>query len=152
MKIFNLQCKQGHTFEGWFASAEACDDQQGRGLLECPLCASRAQRIPTASYVISGLSSQPKPPADVTSPEAAAGPSMQALVRDKIIAMARSLIEQSDYVGRDFPEEARRIHYQEAPERSIVGEATVQEAKELIEEGIDLVPLPSVSGAKGRLQ
>jgi hypothetical protein len=77
---------------------------------------------------------------------------VQALVREKIIAMARSLIEQSDYVGRDFPEEARRIHYQEAPERSIVGEATVQEAKELIEEGIDLVPLPAVSGAKGRLQ
>ena len=152
MKIFNLQCKQGHTFEGWFASAEACDDQQGRGLLECPLCASLAHRIPTASYVISGSSSPSKPPADVTPPEDAAGPSVQASVREKIIAMARSLIEQSDYVGRDFPEEARRIHYQEAPERSIVGEATVQEAKELIEEGIDLVPLPAVSGAKGRLQ
>ena len=152
MKIFNLQCKQGHTFEGWFASAEACDDQHARGLLECPLCASRAHRIPTASYVISGSSSPSKPPADVKSPEAAAGPGMQALVREKIIAMARSLIEQSDYVGRDFPEEARRIHYQEAPERSIVGEATVEEAKELLEEGIDLVPLPNAAGAKGRLQ
>lgn len=77
---------------------------------------------------------------------------MQALVREKIIEMARSLIEQSDYVGKDFPEEARRMHYQEVPERSIIGEATVEEAKALLEEGIDLIPLPSTARTKGTLQ
>ncbi|MEY3942825.1 MAG: hypothetical protein RLZZ133_515, partial [Pseudomonadota bacterium] len=77
---------------------------------------------------------------------------LQALVREKIIEMARSLIEQSDYVGKDFPEEARRMHYQEVPERSIIGEATVQEAKALLDEGIDLIPLPQAVRAKGTLQ
>jgi hypothetical protein len=152
MKIFNLQCKQGHTFEGWFVSAEACDDQHTQGLLECPLCSSVAQRIPTASYVISSVSSSPRQPAASADTPAVPSDKMQALVREKIIEMARSLIEQSDYVGKDFPEEARRMHYQEVPERSIIGEATVQEAKALLEEGIDLIPLPSTARTKGTLQ
>ncbi|MFM1881200.1 MAG: hypothetical protein RLZZ344_1434 [Pseudomonadota bacterium] len=77
----------------------------------------------------------------------------QIALRNKIIAMAKSLAEKADYVGRDFPEEARRMHYQETPERAIVGEATPQEASALIDEGIDVVPLPlAVVPKKDRLQ
>ena len=77
----------------------------------------------------------------------------QIALRNKIIAMAQSLAEKADYVGRDFPEEARRMHYQEAPERAIVGEATPQEASALLEEGISVVPLPlTVVPKKDRLQ
>jgi hypothetical protein len=152
MKIFNLQCKQGHTFEGWFASAQACDDQHSQGLLECPFCSSLAHRIPTASYVISNAAAPPKQADAPSQPSALANNQLQALVREKIIEMARSLIEQSDYVGKDFPEEARRMHYQEVPERSIVGEATAQEAKALLDEGIDLIPLPQAARVKGTLQ
>ncbi len=152
MKIFNLQCKQGHTFEGWFASAEACDEQHSQGLLECPLCSSLAHRIPTASYIVSSASEFSNSSVEPNDTPAAATHRMQALVRQKIIEMAKSLIEQSDYVGKSFPEEARKMHYQEVPERSIVGEATAEEAKVLLDEGIDLVPLPTFSIAKGTLQ
>ena len=77
----------------------------------------------------------------------------QIALRNKIISMAQSLAEKADYVGRDFPEEARRMHYQEAPERPIVGEATPQEASALLEEGISVVPLPlAVVPKKDRLQ
>lgn len=77
----------------------------------------------------------------------------QIALRNKIIAMAQSLAEKADYVGRDFPEEARRMHYQEAPERPIVGEATPQEASALLEEGISVVPLPLTAvPKKDRLQ
>jgi hypothetical protein len=158
MKIFNLQCKQGHTFEGWFASAEACDEQHSQGLLECPLCSSLAHRIPTAAYIVSGAaepsnsSNSSVESNELNATPAAATHRMQALVRQKIIEMAKSLIEQSDYVGKDFPEEARKMHYQEVPERSIVGEATAEEAKALLDEGIDLIPLPTLPRAKGTLQ
>ncbi|MEK9811722.1 MAG: DUF1178 family protein [Bordetella sp.] len=155
MKIFNLQCKQGHTFEGWFASAEVCDNQHSQGLLECPLCSSLAHRIPTAAYIVSGASKSSNSsvePNELNVMPAAATHRMQALVHQKIIEMAKSLIEQSDYVGKDFPEEARKMHYQGVPERSIVGEATAEEAKALFDEGIDLIPLPTLPRAKGTLQ
>ena len=80
-------------------------------------------------------------------------PNEQTLLREKIMAMAKSLAEQADDVGRDFPEEARRIHYREAPERMIMGEATPQETKELLEEGIGVVALPITRRRKkGELQ
>jgi hypothetical protein len=155
MKIFNLQCKQGHTFEGWFTSAEACDEQHSQGLLECPLCSSLAHRIPTASHIVSGASESSNSsvePNELNATPVAANHRMQALVHQKIIEMAKSLIEQSDYVGKSFPEEARKMHYQEVPERSIVGEATEEEAKALLDEGIDLIPLLTLPRAKGTLQ
>lgn len=76
----------------------------------------------------------------------------QHALRSKIIAMAKSLAEKADYVGKDFPEEARKMHYQETPERPIVGEATAQEANALLDEGIAVVPLPLAARKKDRLQ
>jgi hypothetical protein len=160
MKVFNLQCDTGHRFEGWFASVEACDDQQRKGLLECPVCESQSvRRMPTAARLSmgSGLVEQAKEagqPAPVAMKGATSALSPdQIALRNKIIAMAQSLAEKADYVGRDFPEQARRMHYQEAPERSIVGEATPQEASALLEEGISVVPLPlAVIPKKDRLQ
>jgi hypothetical protein len=159
MKVFNLACDGGHRFEGWFGSLEACDTQQAQGLLQCPFCESLSvRRMPTAPHVALGLQT---PPAQ--NPEKEKQPSQpvsvagltpeQTALRAKIIAMAQSLAEKADYVGKDFPEEARRMHYQEVPERPIVGEATAQEASALLDEGIAVVPLPlSVSRKKDRLQ
>ena len=161
MKVFNLQCDTGHRFEGWFASVEACDDQQHKGLLQCPVCESQAvRRMPTAARLSmgTGLVEQSAEEAGQSAPVAMKATSSvlspdQIALRNKIIAMAQSLAEKADYVGRDFPEEARRMHYQEAPERPIVGEATPQEASALLEEGISVVPLPpAVVPKKDRLQ
>lgn len=157
MKVFNLECNGGHRFEGWFGSLEACDAQQAQGLLQCPFCESLSvRRMPTAPHVALGLQTTPShdPDKPQAAPRAAAGLTPeQTVLRAKIIAMAQSLAEKADYVGKDFPEEARRMHYQEVPERPIVGEATAQEASALIEEGIAVVPLPSSTGRKkDRLQ
>lgn len=160
MKVFNLQCDTGHRFEGWFASVEACDDQQHKGLLQCPVCESQAvRRMPTAARLSMGTGLVAQGEEAVQSTAVATKGASSALspdqiaLRNKIIAMAQSLAEKADYVGRDFPEEARRMHYQEAPERPIVGEATPQEASALLEEGISVVPLPlAVVPKKDRLQ
>jgi hypothetical protein len=160
MKVFNLECDCGHRFEGWFGSLAACDAQQEQGLLQCPFCESpTVRRMPTAPHVALGLQMAPSQQAHVDA-DAPARPAVassltreQIALRSKIIAMAQSLAEKADYVGKDFPEEARRMHYQEVPERSIVGEATAQEASALLEEGIAVVPLPlSAARKKDRLQ
>jgi hypothetical protein len=151
MKVFNLECACGHRFEGWFGSVAACDAQQAQGLLQCPFCESPSvRRMPTAPHLSIGLQAEPKQ----SEPRALASltPEQSAL-RSKIISMAKSLAEKAEYVGRDFPEEARRMHYQETPERAIVGEATAQEASALLDEGISVVPLPLPSlPKKDRLQ
>lgn len=118
------------------------------------------RRMPTAARLSmgTGLVEQSAEEAGQSAPVAMKATSSvlspdQIALRNKIIAMAQSLAEKADYVGRDFPEEARRMHYQEAPERPIVGEATPQEASALLEEGISVVPLPlAVVPKKDRLQ
>ncbi|MBM3375734.1 MAG: DUF1178 family protein [Betaproteobacteria bacterium] len=156
MKVFNLECDCGHRFEGWFGSLAACDTQQAQGLLQCPFCESpTVRRMPTAPHVALGLQAVPAQHAEAPAKPAVASTLTQEQIalRSKIIAMAQSLAEKADYVGKDFPEEARRMHYQEVPERPIVGEATAQEASALLEEGIAVVPLPlSATRKKDRLQ
>lgn len=124
--------------------------------MQCPFCESpTVRRMPTAPHVALGLQT-----AAAQHAEAPAKPAVtstltqeQIALRTKIIAMAQSLAEKADNVGKDFPEEARRMHYQEVPERPIVGEATAQEASALLEEGIAVVPLPlSATRKKDRLQ
>jgi hypothetical protein len=133
--VLNLICDSGHRFEGWFASGEAFRDQSQRHQLQCPQChTSGISQLPSAPHVKRGTS-------DVALAEQSASsagvPTMSAL-HQALVKMAR----QAENVGERFPEEARRIHYDEAPARSIRGVATADETRDLLEEGIVVLPAP----------
>lgn len=154
MKVLNLRCAHGHTFEGWFGSEDDFLDQNGRGLVECPLCADRViTRMPTAPRLnLSGarrddvVSEAPSAAAASAAPAAAAD--LQALWLQTV----RKVIENTDDVGDQFPQEARRIHFGEAPARGIRGQASPQEQAALREEGIEIMSLPMPSALKGTVQ
>jgi hypothetical protein len=142
MIVFDLICQTaGHRFEGWFASSEAFADQQGRGLVECPHCGTSAvTKAPMAPAVPKkgnqrSVPAQPVPVAAGIPPEAAA--MMQALAKVQAEAL-----KQSRWVGKDFAEQTREIHYGERDAEQIHGQATREQVKELLEEGIAVMPLP----------
>ncbi|MEY2729862.1 MAG: hypothetical protein RL584_988 [Pseudomonadota bacterium] len=174
MKVFDLGCEAGHAFEGWFASDDDYAQQTQRGLLECPFCASRdinkrlsaprlnlgrsGLREGAASEVetrdSAGVDPQGSPaeggaPKRPPSPEAAA---TMALMQQAWLKAVRHVIENTEDVGGRFAEEARRIHYGESPERGIRGQTTAQERESLLDEGIEVVPLPMPKGLGGPLQ
>ena len=133
--VLNLLCDSGHRFEGWFASGEAFRSQSERHLVHCPQCqTSTVSQLPSAPHVKRGAS-------DVTMPEAPAGSAAVPAITQLHQALA-SMARQAENVGERFPEEARRIHYDEAPARNIRGVATLDETRDLIEEGIVVLPAP----------
>ena len=136
MKVLDLQCPASHVFEGWFASAEACDDQQARGLLSCPVCGThdvkRALSAPRLNLAASRASRQANTPETTPSPEALA----------QAIKALRHWVSQADNVGTAFATEALRMHRGELPERAIRGQTTPEERQELIEEGVPIMPIP----------
>lgn len=147
IKVFNLRCAQHHLFEGWFSSSEDFDEQRERGLLTCPLCNStEIERLPSAPYVASTSHNLPAAPRQPSKQPAlrptAAQAEQLAQMQAMYLKMARELVANTEDVGDRFAEEARRIHYQEAPERGIRGVASIEEAQALQEEGIDVLPLP----------
>lgn len=147
MIIFDLSCANEHRFEGWFASRAEFDRQQAGGLISCPSCNSTEIRlIPSAVHVGSGShQEQPSPPTLPRAPNRVALPGQQplAVLRQLVNALAAT----SEDVGTRFAEEARRIHYEEAPARSIRGQATAEERASLQEEGIDVIPIPTLPTA-----
>lgn len=148
MKVLNLRCANGHGFEGWFASDDEFMAQNGSGMIECPLCADRIiGRMPTAPRLnLSGQRTTPTPaPAPVVE---AAAPPLQA----QWMAAIRQVLDQTDDVGERFPEEARRIHYGEIEARGIRGQATVDERRALLDEGIEIMALPLPAALKGPVQ
>lgn len=146
MKVFNLVCDLDHAFEGWFASHEEFDRQSAAGLVECPICASAAvQKLPSAPRLNFGAAE----PAPAREPVALPN---EAAMRTMLAQMARHIVASSEDVGEQFPEEARRIHYEEAPKRSIRGVATRDEAAALEDEGIEVMPLPLADLLKNSLQ
>ncbi|MBX3673982.1 MAG: DUF1178 family protein [Burkholderiales bacterium] len=137
MKVFRLSCAQGHGFEGWFASAEAFDRQCEAGDVACPVCEDRVvTRLPSAPYVNTGA----REPATV--PVAASPQPANPALAAALAALKAHVLAHTEDVGRRFPEVARRIHYGEEDARGIRGRVTPQEAAELVEEGIEAVPLP----------
>lgn len=156
MKVLSLRCANGHGFDGWFASDDEYMDQNGRGLIACPLCADRLiSRLPTAPRLNLSGQRQAAPPAEgsgvAPAPGAAAvagPPSLQALWLQAV----RRMIENTDDVGERFPEEARRIHYGETAPRGIRGQASPDERQALLDEGIEVMALPMPAGLKGPLQ
>lgn len=149
MILYKLKCTRGHEFEAWFANSGAYDAQAGRGQLSCPRCGtskvSKALMAPAVPKRRARSSPRPEgpPPAQ---PEASKPETHRLAAHGELAAAMRRLraeIEsKSEYVGPRFPEEARKIHHEEAPARGIHGEATAEEAKALSEEGIEFFPLP----------
>ena len=131
---YSLQCGDGHEFEGWFASSDACDKQLKRGLVECPDCGST--KVEKALMAPSVSTSRKK--AETEKKRAMAYAAHQA----KLEALRNHVEQNFENVGDRFAEESRKIHYGETEKRDIYGEATLAEAKDLIDEGIEVAPLP----------
>jgi hypothetical protein len=140
MKVLDLQCPHDHRFEGWFASADDFESQLSRKLVECPICgATEVSRLPSAPRLnLSGASATQSARVD----------QQQA----RVMRALREVLEKTENVGDRFAEEARRIHYNEAPARGIRGVTTPEDAKALVEEGIDVMPLPLPAVLKEPLQ
>jgi hypothetical protein len=140
MKIFDLLCAVGHRFEGWFASAEDYSTQRAKGLVSCPACGSQeVDRVPSATRFNVGAVA---PAAQALGAQAPAGHDALALAQKLYSRMLDELLTKSEDVGTQFPEEARRIHYKEAPARSIRGQASDEEHEAMVEEGIPVARLP----------
>jgi hypothetical protein len=134
---YALQCAEGHAFESWFRDSAAYDGQAEAGLLSCPACGSARVR------------KQIMAPSIAVQDEAAKQPMAMAGTKDhEIRAMLRAfrqhLETHAENVGADFADEARKIHYGEVDERAIYGVASVEEAKSLHEEGIGVLPVPTL--------
>lgn len=150
---YSLRCEAGHDFESWFPSGDAYDAQRERGLLSCPLCDStrieKALMTPSLGRGGKAAVVPPAPTESAPAAEAAETPKPVTFLSEKeqaframLRAVRAHVTQNADYVGRGFAEEARRMHYGEIEHRSIYGEANAGEAKALIEEGIDVHPLP----------
>lgn len=148
---YNLKCDRGHVFDSWFASAAAFERLEALGQLACAECGSssvhKALMAPRVrpSRVAEAAAPGPDTPT-ATGPAAPAEPaalSQPRSAREAALAQLRREIEaRSEYVGMEFAAEARRMHSGEAPSRSIHGEAALDEARALIEEGVPVAPLP----------
>jgi len=138
MIVFDLLCAGGHRFEGWFASAKDFTSQNERRLVACPSCGSaQVERVPSATRANLGAQA----PKVEKTPEME-GKDAFAIAQILYSRMLDELLTNSEDVGKQFPEEARRIHYNEVPARSIRGQATDQEHDELVDEGIPVARLP----------
>ena len=147
MKVLNLRCVAGHDFEGWFASESDFTAQSAGGELACPLCGSKdIGKLLNASRLNVARRAAP------ASAPAQAGASGAVTLQSQWLRAVRHVMETTEDVGERFPEEARRIHYDEAPKRSIRGMASKEEAAELKDEGIEVMPVPFGNLLKTPLQ
>lgn len=147
MIVFDLRCPKGHVFEGWFRDGAAYDEQCAAGDLSCPVCGShKVGKAPMAPRISTGAKGEDGDGAPRQTFAAAPAASPQAATMAAAMKALRELhkeVEKScDYVGENFAEEARKIHYGETEKRGIYGEATADEAKALSDEGIDVHALP----------
>ena len=158
---YALRCERDHEFESWFKNSAASDSQRKRGLIACPTCGSakvekaimapRLARSESADAepLPAAAAPPPAPSLPVPMPFAPPGKGTVAIMspqerelRKKLKELREHIVKNADYVGQRFPEQARKIHYGETEHRSIYGEASPDEAKELHEEGIEFHPLP----------
>jgi hypothetical protein len=169
MKVLSLRCANGHGFEGWFGSDDDYMAQNGRGLVECPLCADKLiTRMPTAPRLNLSGAKEPRPSNEPTAqkplPKEQAsqqhlpvmvqppGGDAQAQMQALWLQAVRHVVANTEDVGERFAEEARRIHYGETRERAIRGAATAQEREALLDEGIEVMALPLPHALKGPVQ
>jgi hypothetical protein len=127
--VYSLICGNGHEFEGWFKDSTAYDHQASHKKLLCPLCDSRKVTKAPMAPAIGGA-------------EETDAPAELKRMRKFMTGLRKFVQDNAEYVGTKFPEEARKIHYGDVAEHNIYGEASVKEAQDLIEEGVDIAPLP----------
>lgn len=139
---YALSCQHGHEFEGWFGASADFDDQAAKGLLECPVCASKAVTKAIMAPAVSGT----KKRGDAVAPA-----QVQAMMMEAMGQVRRHVEDNFDYVGDAFATEARAIHEGKSEERGIYGEATATEVKALVEDGVRVAPLPPVPPKKTQL-
>ncbi|HXN70680.1 MAG TPA: DUF1178 family protein [Bradyrhizobium sp.] len=148
---YSLQCERGHAFESWFQSSAAYESQEKRKLVNCPVCGSaRVERAIMAPQIVSTKGGDraepapaPAPTTEVATP--ASTPLMMAQERElraKIKELRDHIVKNADNVGERFPNEARKMHYGDIEHRPIYGEASPDEARSLIDEGVEVSPLP----------
>ena len=128
MILYDIRCSNDHVFEGWFKDGASYDEQAEAGAVVCPACGDTdVTKAPMAPRIASGRGGENKMPAEM---------------REALVKLRGEVESKCDYVGEEFPEDARKIHYGEADKRDIYGEATDDEAKELTEEGIKVGKIP----------
>ena len=175
MKVLNLRCSRLHSFEGWFGSEDDFQDQSRRGLIACPMCADTGiQKMPSAPRLNFGghpvpeaspgcnqmatvCASSEKPAvkdgmARIDDAENATMPEPSPAEQAAFLTALRQVMATTEDMGTRFAEEARRMHYGEVEARSIRGRASAREAVELLEEGIEVIPLPMLAAFKETLQ
>jgi hypothetical protein len=140
---YALSCDHDHAFEGWFGSSSDYDDQAARGLLECPLCASKAVRKQIMAPAVAGTKAQKAAP----EPTAA----MREMMMTAMGEVRRQVEENFDYVGDRFAKEARDIHEGKSEDRGIYGEATPKEVQALVEDGVKVAALPPAPPKKSEV-
>lgn len=135
MITYSLACANQHKFDAWFRSAEAYEEQHAQGIVTCPVCGSlkveKALMAPALRMTSDKIS-------------VSTGHPMQSEIREFLRAMRKKVTSEADYVGDKFAEEARKIHFKESDPRGIYGEATRDEVAELLDDGVDFLPLPQL--------
>jgi hypothetical protein len=152
---YSLRCERGHAFESWFQSSSAYESQEKRKLVNCPACGStKVERAIMAPQIVSKRGRDIAAPTSASAPAAApaadvaAQPSTPLLMaqerelRAKLKELRDHIVKNADNVGERFPNEARKMHYGDIEHRPIYGEASPDEARSLIEEGVEVSPLP----------
>lgn len=178
MKVLDLRCSHQHSFEGWFASEDDFQSQLARGLVACPICSdqgitkmlsaprlnlSGARDASASSRASAAPDAQAAVPSTLPQGATEAVPSAPALPSEVAhmspaqlqaawMQMVKQVVANTEDVGSDFSEEARKMHYGEAEHRNIRGQATPEETQALLEEGIQVMPLPLPEALKGPLQ
>ena len=164
MKVLDLHCQQQHSFEGWFASEDDFQSQNARSLVECPFCGDHhiTKMLSAPRLNLSGASSSQEPqtvPSDANHSMAIAATSAHsaAVVPSEVhqqawLKMVQHVLSHTEDVGGQFAEEARKMHYGETPERAIRGQVSREETSALLEEGIQVMPLPMPAAIKGPVQ
>lgn len=138
---YALKCSNGHRFDSWFQSADAYDKLASANMVTCAVCGDvHVEKAIMTPRVRPARSAQP---ATTETSEQSVGVATPPPELEKVLAELRRKVEESsDYVGKDFASEARKIHLGDAPERAIYGEAKPEEAKALIDDGVPVAPLP----------
>jgi hypothetical protein len=150
---YTLRCERDHNFESWFQDSAAYDSQAKRKLVSCPVCDSvKVEKAIMAPRIVSKKGREraepvpaPAPAAEAPVPAPGATPLLMAQERElraKIKELRDHIVKNADNVGEKFPNEARKMHYGEIEHRPIYGEASPEEAKSLIDEGVEVSPLP----------
>jgi hypothetical protein len=138
---YALACEAGHEFEGWFGASADYDDQQAKGLVECPVCASKSVRKQIMAPAVAGTKNR----------SLEGSPETRALLAEAMTQVRKHVEDNFDYVGDAFAKEARAIHEGKSEERGIYGEATPAEVKKLAEDGVPVAPLPGEPQKKSEM-